>query len=66
MIFSDVLKQTIEHSDLFFQKDGDGDELHMDRSDAKKQTLRLRRLIDRYSPSSSQGSVNPLGGVVKL
>lgn len=66
MIFSDVLKQTIEHSDLFFQQDGDGDELYMDRSDAKKQGLSLSRFIDRYRPLSPQGSTNPLGGVVKL
>lgn len=66
MNFSDVLKETIEDSNIYFQKDGDGDELHMDLSDAKKQARRLSQFINRYNPSLQHGSINPLGGVVKL
>ncbi|EMF82220.1 hypothetical protein LEP1GSC188_3380 [Leptospira weilii serovar Topaz str. LT2116] len=63
--FSEILTQTIQNQEVFFQKDSDGDEIGMNREDATRQTARLRQMIDRYRPLSSSAT-SPLSGVLHI
>ncbi|WP_017863228.1 hypothetical protein [Leptospira santarosai] len=65
MKFAEVLNQTIQNPEVFFQKDSDGDKIVMNQEDAIRQSARLRQMIDRYRPLSSSAT-SPLSGALRI
>ncbi len=64
--FSEILNQTIQNQEVFFQKDSDGDEFYMNRGDATRQAKRLRQVIDRHYKPQSPSVSSPLSGILHI